>query len=268
MTVGDSAQTSGGYSDERSALDGELEGLRTERYSWWVHWGELARYILPRRYRWLVTANQLARGGAINGAIIDSTATIAARVLASGMMSGITSPTRPWFKLRIAGYGADEVNPVNIWLASCERRMLHVFQESNFYNAIAVMYMDLVIFGTAPMIIYEDFENVIQCYNPCAGEYYVWNAANLMAGGLAREMTMTSRQLIQEFGRDNVPSDVRRTYDQKGPALTQEFVVRHFIKPNTGQVPSRFAWYECYYVQGASAGEGEPAYLRKRGFHE
>jgi hypothetical protein len=91
------------------------------------------------------------------------------------MMSGITSPTRPWFKLRIAGYGADEVNPVNIWLAECEKRMMHVFQESNFYNAIAVMYMDLAVFGTAPMIIYEDFENVIQCFNPCAGEYYVWN---------------------------------------------------------------------------------------------
>jgi hypothetical protein len=72
--------------------------------------------------------------------------------------------------------------------------MMHVFQESNFYNAVAVMYMDLAVFGTAPMLIYEDFENVIQCYNPCAGEYYVWNDFRLKAGGLAREMTMTARR--------------------------------------------------------------------------
>src|SRR3954464_4011514 len=189
MSVGASLQTSSGPgTTERAEIDAELTALRTERYSWWVHWGQLATYILPRRYRWLVTPNQMNRGAAINGTILDSTGTVASRVLASGMMSGITSPTRPWFKLRISGYGADEVNPTNIWLAEVEKRMMHVFQESNFYNAMAVMYMDLAVFGTAPVIIYEDFENVIQCFNPCAGEYYVWNDANLMAGGMAREI--------------------------------------------------------------------------------
>ena len=78
-------------------------------------------------------------------------------------------------------------NPVNIWLASCKKRMMHVFQESNFYNAIAVVYADFMVFGTAPMIIYEDFENVIQCYNPCAGRVFtLWNDQFLRAGGLAR----------------------------------------------------------------------------------
>jgi len=118
-----------------SDLDSEIAGLQTERYSWWIHWGQLATYLLPRRYRWLVTPNQMNRGSAINGAILDSTATIALRVLASGMMSGITSPTRQWFKLRLPGFNPDEINPVTVWLTECERRMMHVFQESNFYNA-------------------------------------------------------------------------------------------------------------------------------------
>ena len=33
-------------------------GLRVNRYSWWTHWRELADYILPRRYKWLITPNQ------------------------------------------------------------------------------------------------------------------------------------------------------------------------------------------------------------------
>src|SRR4030095_10600196 len=124
MAVGASTQTAAtdGYATARSELEAELQGLKTDRYSWWVAWGQLATYLLPRRYRWLVTPNQMNRGTAINGAIIASTGTIAARVLASGMMSGITSPTRPWFKLRISGFGGDEVNPVNVWLAECEKR--------------------------------------------------------------------------------------------------------------------------------------------------
>jgi hypothetical protein len=183
------------------------------------------------------------------------------------MMSGITSPTRPWFRLRIAGYGADEVNPVNTWLASCERRMMHVFQESNFYNAAAVMYLDLAIFGTAPMIIYEDFENVIQCYNPCAGEYYVWNNYRLQAGGLAREITMTVRQMVEQFGIANCPNEIRLAYERRGADLTREIPVVHFIKPNYGKVAKHFAWYECYFTQGARA-PGDPEFLSERGFHE
>lgn len=262
------AQTSPSYASPRSELEAELAGLKTDRYSWWQHWAALATYILPRRYRWLVTPNQNSRGSPINGAIFDSTGTIAARTLASGMMSGITSPTRPWFKLRIVGFGSDEVNPVNRWLASCERRMLHVFQESNFYNAAAVMYMDLAVFGTAPLIIYEDYERVIQCYNPCAGEYYIWNDFRLMPGGIAREMTMTARQMKEQFGEKNLSIEVQNTLQQKGAGMSREFLVVHFIKPNYGQVPRHFKWYECYFEPGQPVGGGAPEFLLERGFYE
>src|SRR6266568_3122504 len=78
----------------RRLVEGRLLGLRVNRYSWWTHARELADYLLPRRYRWLVTPNMMARGSPINQHIIDSTGTLAARNLASGMMSGISSPTR------------------------------------------------------------------------------------------------------------------------------------------------------------------------------
>ena len=84
-------------------VNGRLLGLRANRYSWWAHARELADYLLPRRYKWLVTPNQMSRGSPVNQHILDSTGTLAARNLASGMMSGISSPTRPWFKLKI-GY--------------------------------------------------------------------------------------------------------------------------------------------------------------------
>lgn len=260
--------TSSPFNNKRSELDAELQGLKTERYSWWIYWGEVARFLLPRRYRWLVTPNQMNRGSPINGAIMDATGTIAARVLASGMLAGVTSPTRPWFKLRIAGYGADEVNPVNIWLADCERRMLHVFQESNFYNAMGVMFFDLAVFGTAPMLIYEDKENVIQCYNPCAGEYYVANNKRLMVGSFFREFTYTARQCVDEFGLEQCTQSIKNAYKSAGASLAQEFVIYHSIKenyPGSG-VPQHFKHCEYYWEQGAT-GE-DPEFLRKRGFFE
>ena len=91
----------------RRHLVGRMGAMRERRQSYMLHWRELADYILPRRYRWLVSQNQ-RRGSPINSNIIDSTGTIAARTLASGMMAGVTSPTRPWFKLRVDGYDEDD----------------------------------------------------------------------------------------------------------------------------------------------------------------
>lgn len=260
-------------------LEGRLAGLREDRYSWWVSWADLARYILPRRYRWLVTPNQMNRGAALNGAILDSTGTISARVLAAGMMSGMTSPTRPWFQLRMEGYGPDDVNPVNLWLSEVRKRMMRVFQESNFYNAIAVTYMDLGVFGTAPMLIYDDFENVIRCVNPCAGEYYAGLNKLLMVDILAREIVMTVSQTVDEFGEENCSDSVRASYDQGGKSLTQEVAICHMIEPNTGdykEVPKLFPYREVFWERGNTT-KNEPIsgrkgdtfrFLRCKGYHE
>src|SRR6185436_18738826 len=142
--------------------------------------------------------------------IIDSTGTIAARTLASGLMSGITSPTRPWFKLTVDGAGEDITSPTNRWLAEVERRMYRVFHESNFYTAMAVLYQDICTFGTAPLLINEDFDNVIDCDNPCAGEYYVTNNDRNYVDVFYREFVKTVGATVQWFGRDNVSESVRK----------------------------------------------------------
>jgi hypothetical protein len=206
------------------------------------------------------------RGAMINGAIIDSTGTIAARVLASGMMSGITSPTRPWFNLTLEGYDKDEVNSVNIWLTECRRRMMRVFQESNFYNCIAVCYADLAVFGTAPMLIYEDFENVIWCCNPCAGEYYCGNDQYGMAHIFYREITRTVSQMIEEWP-GKVSQSVENLARMGGTGLVKEIIVCHAIQANDGQggINKRFPWAEFYWERGSPT---EQEFLSKRGFHE
>ena len=61
----------------RVHCDQRIASLKIERMSWWTHWQEIATYILPRRYKWLVAPNQGNRGSPINGKIIDETATLA-----------------------------------------------------------------------------------------------------------------------------------------------------------------------------------------------
>jgi len=260
--------------------DGRLNGLRQNRYGWWVHWRELADYFLPRRYRWLITPNMQSRGSPINNHILDSSGVIAARNLASGLVSGKSSPTRPWFKFKIGRQDNTQTGPVSLWLADCERLMYLVFAESNFYNSIATFYYDLVVFGTASLLVYEDYENVVDFYNPCAGEYYVDINGKYRPVIFYREFTMTVSAIVSRWGIDNVPASLAQLYtDKSGSNLTREYIIAHSIEPNDdGRArefgfSERFKFRECYWVWGGSSSpqggvDEPPTFLEKRGYYE
>jgi hypothetical protein len=245
-----------------------LLALRDQRYGWWNHWRELADYVLPRRYQWLLTPNEVTRGGQINQRIIDSTGTIAARTCASGMMAGITSPSRPWFKLRIPDTAAstDQSGPVARWLAECERRMMRVFSESNFYNSMGVLFLDLTVFGSACALIYEDYDNVICCYNPALGEFYFDNSPQLKIDTVYREFKYTVAQAEARWGRERLSITSQRDLDT--PAGRQrQILIGHALEPNVGDspVPKRFRWRDVYWEVASGEIEGT---LGERGFNE
>ncbi len=261
----------------RKKAEGRLIGLRVNRFSWWVHWRELADYILPRRYKWLITPNQMSRGSPINQHILDSTGTLAARNLAAGMMMGCSDPTKRWFKYKINRIDSTQTSPVSLWLAEVERIVRAILAESNFYDALAIFYFDLVVFGTAVMLIYEDFDNVIRCINPCLGEYYVDVNSSLFPSTFAREFTNTVDQAAQEFGAENLSPSTAALWAQGGTSLTRELVVAHMVEPNNDGrkygVSERFPYRECYWEWGGSASpQGgssySPGLLRSRGFYE
>ena len=259
---------------------GRLIALRVNRYSWWTHWRELADYFLPRRYKWLITPNQMARGAPINQHILTFAGCIYSRNLASGLVSGKTSPTSPWFRLKIGHVDSTQTSPVSLWLSECERLMYLIFSESNFYNSIATFYYDLVIFGTASLLIYEDFKQVINCINPCLGEFYIDIDGKYRPTIFYREFTMTVDAVVKEFGIDNVSDSVRGLYNDYGGAnRTRELIIAHSIEPNDDGSAARFGFdkrfkfREVYWEWGGSTSpqggaNSPPGFLRKKGYYE
>ena len=127
------------------------------------------------------------------------------------------------------------------------------------------------------MLIYEDFEDVICCYNPCFGEYYVDIDGRYRPTIFYREFTMTVAQVVDQFGLDNCSPAIRALYMDRGAGLTRELVVAHAIEPNDRPndfgIPEHFKFRECYWEWGGSASpQGGAAYaqgfLRKRGYFE
>lgn len=243
-------------------LESRLGSLRTWRYSWWSYWSSLAQFFMPRRYHWLVVANRMNRGNPINDAIIDSTGTLALETCASGMWTGLTNPARPWIKLDSALPWVTLDADGKEWVDDTEQRVYTVLAQSNFYTQMAQAFQDLSLFGTAPFVIYEDFEDVIRVYLPCAGEYYLGTGARLSVDTFYREFTFTVAQIVEMFGVDNCPENIKKAWIQGGSSLDMEYVVAHAIEPNyalankgTGKsdikvVPAIFTYREVYWLKG------------------
>lgn len=244
-----------------------LKALQDDRDPWWTVWREIAQYYIPKRYIWLASKNERKNYVGKNGTILDGTGTKAGRVLAAGMMNGVTSPSRPWFKLRIPGLDDDMDHDARIWLDETERRMLQVMAESNFYNALAIMYIDLVFFGTGAMLIYEDHESVIRSYNNALGEYYLGQDDRLMVNRFAREFSLKVSQLVSKFGLENCSETVQNAWKMGGASRHNDIDICHMIEPNDPGdkiVPKTFAFREIYWEKAGYCGN----VLKAGGFHE
>jgi len=251
--------------------------LRSWRWSWWAHWNVLAEYILPRRHHWVIVANRMWKGGQINNQIIDSNATLAMQICAAGLWSGLTSPSRPWFKLSSGLPWKQLDQDGQEWLEDTEQKIYTVLGQSNFYTTMAQMFQDVATFGTSPFIIYEDHEDVIRLYLPCVGEFFLATGARNSVDVFSREFVMTVAAIVEMFGLENCPSAIQTAWESAGGSLETEFIVCHTIEPNSplqgrgskkgtkiNPVPGTFTFREFYWLKG-DVGVKE---LSRRGFNE
>lgn len=231
-----------------------------ERSSFIGHWTDLGNYILPRRPRFTISDRN--RGDRRNQKIIDSTATLAARTLRSGMMSGVTSPARPWFRLTTNDQKLAESGDVKIWLNEVTELMRTVFLRSNVYNTLPIVYGDLGVFGTAAMLIEEDFTgDIIRTYAFPVGSYMLGNDDKLQVRVFMRDFMMTVRQIVEKFGRQpdgkidwtNISDTVKQAWEENKPESWVS--VTHVIAGNDeyqigSPVNKRKRYRSCYYERG------------------
>lgn len=236
--------------------------LWADRTSWLAHWQEISENTMPRTGRFLDT--QQNNGNKRHNKILDSTGTRALRVLAAGMMAGMTSPARPWFRLATPDKALMEYAPVKRWLAEVTDRMRVVFNRSNTYRALHSIYEELGGYGTAASVILDDFDDVIAHYPMTIGEYAIATNYKGEVDTLYREFKLSVAQLVQQFGLDNVSPAVKNLYDTHNLDALRPVI--HVIEPRTARdyaskTARNMPWASCYIEAGV-----DDRYLRESGF--
>lgn len=252
----------------RTKCQMRVTSMENYRWSWWQTWRDLSAFQNPRLGRFQEMPNVSGRGRQKNGLIIDNTALIASQRFASGLMAGVCSPARPWFTLKLAGQDFAEGSPVTLWLAEVEKRMMSIFAGSNFYRSVATIFEEIGVFGSACMLMYEDYQDALRCFPLACGEYYFSVDDRLEVTTFARKVVMTAGQMVTQFGLDNCSASVQNAYLTTGSNDT-EFLIGHIITPNDDRVyqapdTQGLAWLEVYWEWGDVGNET----LRVKGYHE
>lgn len=240
-----------------------LGSLKTERASWDSHAKELAQNLMPRSSRFF--ASDRNRGGNRHNAIYDNTGLKGVRTLAAGLMSGMTSPARPWFRLETADPGLMKSEPVKVWLATITRMMLDVFAQSNTYNALHGLYEELGVFGTGSTIIMPDFNDMIRHTPLTFGEYWLATNQRREVDTLYREFEIPVGAMVRQFGFEECSTTVQGLYNRR--ELDQWVKVIHAVEPRLERDERKrdnlnMPFRSCYFeLEGPKT-----KYLRESGF--
>ena len=252
--------------------------MEAEKASWLTHWMELTDYILPRRGRFSTSDNN--RGNRRTKHIVDMTATFAAKILSSGMMSGISSPARPWFRLSTGDQDLDSLSSVKNYLQTVQRLLSTAFLQSNLYNALPIVYSDLGVFGTSAMAVLDDDEQIFRFYPYPIGMYMIANDDKMRVRTFARPFRMSVEQIVTRWGRmqGGVPDFMRGEETNISPLCqrlwqnnmrTQWVDIVQMVYPNlayyTNAIDSKYKAFKSIYFEYAA-----PTYmlLEEKGYDE
>lgn len=143
--------------------------------------------------------------------IYDSTAPNAANLLASQIHGDLTSPSLRWFSLTFRQKELRDNTEAMTWLEECEEVVWQALMESDFNTEGAEVYLDLVSFGTATIteepVSDTEWKGLNFSAVPVRESYFELDAeGNVLR--LYRLMQYTVLQMIDKFGRENIPDDI------------------------------------------------------------
>lgn len=189
------------------------------------------------------------------------------QVFAAGIMSGLTPPSRQWFRFSFSNKALADNAQAGAILDERMEILMDVLSKSNFYNSIHNVYMELP-FGQCPLGIFTSGKSGVMFVQFPIGTYALDVGADGRVNTFARKFQMTAAQLAEQFGTDNLPQGAQEAI-QNGNQYTTKFTVCWLVEPNENANQEKagkanMSHKSLYWIDGNQAEE----WLYVGGFEE
>lgn len=252
---------------KRPEIERKVKALEEKRERYMTRWRAIRDYQLPfvGEFDGLDNEDNAAKRRDLH--IYDGCAWESNEIFASGVMSGLTPPSRRWFRLNFSNKEIADNSDLGKLLDQRIDIVNDVLEKSNFYTAVHSCYMELA-FGQAPLGIFPDARYGVHFVPYTIGTYAMENGPDGSVETFCRKYRMSARQLADKFGIDNLPVNIRMELGS-GPGMRQDHKVVWYVEPNRYANPGKMGnvnmpYLSVYYVEGSDTHE----FLYVGGFEE
>jgi len=233
--------------------------IKGDRHNWDSHWQEALDLIIPRK-RNVFSFRSQAPGEKRQTRVYDASPIQANALLSSALHGMLTNPATQWFGLKTGIDEIDGLDSVKKYLQLTTRRMIQIFNSSNFHSEVHEVYLDLGGIGTAALRIEEDDENVVRFQARPIYEHYIKEDYKGLVNGISREFKLESRQVKNQYdlkkAAKRLPPMERFKLDKFDQDEMKEWNLIHFVFPRKefpqDELPSRakrFKWVSVHVVE-------------------
>lgn len=252
---------------DKKVCNRRMKELYDKRQEYEIRWKEIRDYQLPFVGELDNTADKTNPARRRDLQIAQGTAWLACQVFAAGVMSGLTPPSRQWFRFAFkSGSLNSNVDAMRI-LDERQEIVSSVLAKSNFYNAVHSVYLELP-FGQCPLAIFYDPVSGVRFQPMTIGTYALGVDGFGKVNTFARKYEMTLIQIIDCFGMDSLPEQLKAAV-KNGSGGDRKFTVNWLVEPNDKRLPGyvdnlNMPYRSLYWLDKSQEGE----YLYVGGFEE
>ena len=255
------------WPDKQKVLQ-RIEQLKQERLRWEDQWIDIRNFQLPFIGDFKRQGDDSYPGRRKDLHIAQGVAWASAQIFAAGIMSGLTPPSRQWFKFQFNDSELNENVQAGRVLDERQDIMQSILSGSNFYNAIHSSYFELP-YGQAPLAVLPDTKKGVRFQAQTIGTYYIDVGGDGRVNTFARRYPMKLSQVIDTFGVEALPYNERiRITAGEVPDNTTRYVW-WLVEPNAQAVPGKIGrlnmpFVSMYWIEGCANDE----WLYVGGFEE
>lgn len=230
---------------KKDQLNRVHKSMFAQQLTWIPEWKEIRDYINP--YLGSFDNDTPNNGKRRDDKIINTIGIEASNTHGAGMQNGVTSPTRIWFRSTDPDPEIAQLDEVRYWYDDVTQIMHDAYSRSNFYPEAHKFHKERGTFGTAAMFAVEDEESDVRYRTFTIGEFAIGTDHNGRIRRFARNIQMTVAEIVEMFGRDNVPETIRNAYEQY--QYEQYHPVKHLIMPNKAKENGKIDKWNKPYIQ-------------------
>ena len=254
------------YPDKKQCVN-KAKGMLRDRLMWETRWKRIRDLQLPYIGEFEDTQDSTNPARRRDEKMLQGVAWQAAQVFSAGIMSGLTPPSRQWFKF---GFSDPELNKdvgATKVLDQRQEIMQAVLAGSNFYNSVHSCYLELP-FGQAPLAIFPDSKTGVRFQPLTIGTYALEVGGDGTVQRLLRKYRLTLEQIVESFGQDALPWRYKAQFDNNR-FDNKKYTVYWLVEPNRDREPGKIGrlnmpYRSMYWMKGSNENE----WLYVGGFEE